>query len=314
MHVPRRGRGKEVPLNASSPRSWTEAEQAYSTRLNAAADGAGGAAQVVIKMQLYLQHNDLIKYLSAKKARKDATTTPQQKWGTAGGSWQSTTYRQWMNGRGVGTPPELPVENEIRTALVAVVSKLVPDHEDHGLPVLGLTPHANSNRNRDWPDSQFATIVALLITERSTNQSDAGKSGAAAERHRAVTGLCRVPPGPVHRIDPIHGLGLGSWLFHNNLPVYVPRDSDTRLIERLAVETGLTVIVGPPKSGKTRSIYEVLKTHLPDTICWWHNAAPASFPDLISEYAKTRDRPTERPGIVVLDDAGLNGDIVKTGG
>lgn len=107
------------------------------------------------------------------------------------------------------------------------------------------------------------------------------------------------------------GLGLTSWAFENTVPPYVTRTVDDDIDAMLASPTGrLTLLVGPPKSGKTRLVVEALRRSLPASTVWWVQCAPGVVPDLAHRAVReltspggTRDPTLASRGLViVLDD------------
>jgi TPR repeat protein len=64
-------------------------------------------------------------------------------------------------------------------------------------------------------------------------------------------------------------------------------------------------VSGAPKSGKSRSVLEVLRREHPDAVTWWVNPSPSVLPLVVQAAKKAQGE--ERPAFIVLDDAGLIG-------
>ncbi len=74
----------------------------------------------------------------------------------------------------------------------------------------------------------------------------------------------------------LDGPRLGSWLLGGAMPDYVGRDLDTELDDRLTAAAdggGLVVMIGEPKSGKTRTLLEALARVVPQRVVWSINPA-----------------------------------------
>ncbi|KJF19399.1 tetratricopeptide repeat protein [Rhodococcus sp. AD45] len=269
---------------AKQPREWTPVETAYSAWLRAAREAAEKGAAVVRGMQSHLERNGLL------------TEVPKvwgQKYDPSGETrdWRSSYFSQWEKGR-EGRPPSIPREDALRDALVAVVSGLVDRVPE---------------KAGGW--SSFESMFDDLLAERGDSRRRSGDSAKARgknEREHRDRNLLAVDPVPAKQIDPLT-LGLGSWAFDGDLPTYVPRTTDLTLISRLTSDdTHLTVVVGPPKSGKTRSVLQILQDQMPDATLWWITPAPGVIPELVKQAGRTRPD-DDRPDVIVLDDAHLNG-------
>ncbi|QHG85232.1 hypothetical protein D1O33_24430 (plasmid) [Rhodococcus rhodochrous] len=268
------------------PQHWTPVEQVYSAWLTEAAEVQQGPAAVIRAMQKYLWK----KNLSAGLAKK---------WQIGGRV--GSDYSQWRTGHSEAAVkrPYAPEKPQLREALIAVVEAVVPR------PPARVRGVANEH---GW--ITFAKLCDELDEQKNGARSARGKKHAedahAENRSRRSRDLTAIAPVPAAQLDPTV-LGLGSWLFDGGVPPYVIRTPDTLLSDRLAsASAGLFVVVGPPKSGKSRSVQEVLARTLGSEYVQWINPAPGVLPLLVD--LRRRDK-EDHPctGVIVLDDAQLLG-------
>ncbi|WP_349033927.1 tetratricopeptide repeat protein [Pseudarthrobacter sp. SORGH_AS 212] len=256
---------------------WTPVERAYSLWLRAAREQKGTAVRLATAV---VQH--LRKAHGLRPGAKLSELGVKKKIdGAAIGRWEKGTG-------GTKPQPVYPDEEAVRKALIAVVTDLVP-----------LAPV-----EMEWVS--FQDVCTTFAVERLKRQHrGAGILGsyAARERNKERHQFLAAWPSPAAQIDPI-GLGLGSWAFDGALPPYVERTPDYDLAHRIK-EPGITTVTGAPKSGKSRSLMEILQQQHPDAVTWWVNPAPTVLPLLVESARKTKK--SERPVFVVLDDAGLIG-------
>ncbi len=283
---------------AKQPRDWTPVEIAYSAWLRAAREAAGSGAAVVRAMQTHLERNDLLGLLDGKKRQKWSKYGPPNPDGQPRRrSWQGTAFTQWEKGRKDSPVPGIPADEVLRDALVAVVSDLVD-----------RVPAASA----DW--ATFRGVFDAFLAERELSRQGSGNSAKArgeAKREHEDRNILGADPGAAKDLDPL-ALGLGSWVFDGDLPTYIPRTPDALLAEQLTGEPGVTVVVGPPKSGKSRSVVQVLQDRVPAARVWWVNPAPGVLPELVIRFkgAATGD---QAPEVIVIDDAHLH-DVNPTDG
>ncbi|WP_145977652.1 hypothetical protein, partial [Rhodococcus sp. BS-15] len=224
------------------------------------------------------------------------------------------TRSKWMEGSSAAPPHVLannvgrwiegsvPTQYILKRALISVVENAVPEVPD-SVRQLG-----------SW--ERFADALDAADTSNRAGQK---RGGAAAKRkaqqeHAEKTANVVRAAGRPDDIDAANDLGLGSSLFDDALPPYVARTADTLVAARLADpdSTPMTAIVGPPKSGKTRSLFQLLSAMTPQPVTWWHNPAPGALDTLIARLQAVKNDPA-RPDVVILDDAGFNGVTPDTG-
>ena len=267
--------------------NWTPEEKAYSLWLRTSREKAGGAVALVRKIATHLARTGSVEYVPPQWAsdftkEKDIT-------------WARRTINRWESGRQRGDQPQQPSDEWLREALIRAVTELVP----------------NPPAAMKW--STFREVSDAFNTERRKRQERGGKETeprAARKRDDERHHLLATRPSPAKLLDPVD-LGLGSWAFDNALPPYVSRTADQELAERLK-KPGVTTVVGAPKSGKSRSIIEMLQQEHPEALTWWVNPSPTVLP-LVVQAAKEVPKAGEKPMFVVLDDAGLIGTDPKHG-
>ena len=249
----------------------TPAELAYAAWLRVAKEKLETGAAVVRAMQDRLTPADL--------------STVHSDWASKYGErdWRSSRYAQWEKGRA-----SVPTQPAIRAALIATITETVaqPPVEGKGF-------------------GTFAQLVDALQDERRRKIATAGTDDAAQEKKSQTRTYLVVAAAAARDLNGL-GLGLGSWAYDNELPPYIPRSSDTLLIGQVhGRPVGLTVVVRPPKSGKSRSVHHLLQQHHPDARVWWANPGPGVLMGLIERIRATPA--DEKPEIIVLDDAQLCG-------
>jgi TPR repeat protein len=264
------GNGERVP-KPKLKRVWTPIEDAYAAWLAAAREALGSSAAVVRAMQDRLTEADL--------------TTVHKDWASKYGErdWRSSYYAQWEKGR-----RSVPGKPAIRAALIATVVATV-----HETPV----------RAHGW--GSFGEVVVALENQRRRSIATTSRDAAAQQKNEQTSNYLAVDPAAARDLDAL-SLGLGSWAYNNAMPPYIPRTVDADLVDKISSQTrGLTVVVGPPKSGKSRSVHQILQRQHPDALVWWANPRPGALSDII---ARIRATPAHhKPAIVVLDDAQLCG-------
>ena len=249
----------------------TPVEVAYAAWLRVAKEKLGTSAAVVRAMQDRLTPADL--------------STVHSGWASkyGKGDWRSSRYAQWEKGR-----TSVPTQPAIRAALIATITETVtqPPVEGKGF-------------------GTFAQLVDALEDEKRRKIATAATDDAAQEKKSQTRNYLVVEAGAARELNGLE-LGLGSWAYDNQLPPYVSRSSDTLLIGQANdCLAGLTVVVGPPKSGKSRSVHHLLQQHHPDAQVWWANPGPGVLMGLTE---RIRATPADKkPEIIVLDDAQLCG-------
>ncbi|UOG23824.1 sel1 repeat family protein (plasmid) [Gordonia amicalis] len=193
---------------------------------------------------------------------------------------------------------KVPRSEALRSALVEVVGGLVSE------------PPPTAAELGEW--RSFREVLLLLAGDRDKARDRGGSSAKqAGERKRlADAENSLAAAGPIREIDP-RLLNLGSWAFNSEAPPYIARTADYQLVEHIRAASGTTsvvTVVGAPKAGKSRSVYEVLLKEMPSAVCWWHNPSPfRAIPDLVHHLQKVKTTDTHKPNVIVLDDVALNG-------
>ncbi|WP_156399462.1 tetratricopeptide repeat protein [Rhodococcus sp. Leaf278] len=229
----------------------------------------------------------------------DDRPTTRDKWMKGSSAAQldvlANNVGRWIGG-------SVPGPNILKMALISVVDRAVPEAPD-SVRQLG-----------QW--GGFADVLDAADTSNRSGQ----KRGGAAAKHKAqqdhaekTANVVRAAGRP-DDIDAARDLEIGSSLFDDALPPYVARTADTLVAARLGDPRNhpITVIVGPPKSGKTRSLFHLLSAATPQPVTWWHNPAPGALDTLITRLDAVKNDPA-RPDVVILDDAGYNGVTPDTG-
>lgn len=104
--------------------------------------------------------------------------------------------------------------------------------------------------------------------------------------------------GPLSEIDPAD-LGLGTWLFDGELAPYCAREVDVEIAKVLDSDAKFLFLVGPPKSGKTRTLLEGLrKSRYSNFDLYWISAALGSIDQVIVEVSRLKSA----NAVFVLDD------------
>jgi hypothetical protein len=220
----------------------------------------------------------------------------------------SNTVHGWLQGR---VPPDnssLPNSSgrsedvvslprgHLRSAMADVVEEVAPEPPGDVPPEYG---------------SSFRALADVYAARKHPRQAGGAQRGTEAIRAKAKRRQIRqvedwligsADETPTE-IDPLL-LNLGSWLIDGSLPPYVPRDADDQLRELVAGrQPNPVVIVGPPKSGKTRSLLEALRMERRSSRVWW--VRPCLGATRAIAEAIERDSNTEEL-VIVLDDLQLH--------
>lgn len=236
--------------------------------------------------------------------RSPARTTPEwltSLWSTGGGG----AFRNfWERGGPSATFPD-----DLLQTLVRVVTEQVPNPPSaaagwtsfHALTEARRLDRANSPKARGAPRDSLSDL-----------QLDGFPSPAGQSLTRS-------------------SLILGSWAFEGDLPPFAPRHEDAVLEEAVAdstTTTRLVVVKGPPKSGKTRSVVELLSRRYPNATVFWPKPGPHVLPLFtariqrlaLAEQARPRSAGRRTRAFVVLDDlqnfgsnpvTGVNKDLLQ---
>lgn len=256
------------------------AQAAFAAWLRAARDAAGGGDLIGRRMQIFLRDNKLLDRVPEQWdfAFKHTTT-----------AWRASYIAGWIR------RAKPPVEKPLRDALIAAVTSFVDTPPD------GV---------EGW--RSFPMVVDEVHAERAGAHERGGRiarDNARAKKEEDDRLLLAVDPGPAAHLDAA-ALGLGSGILDGGVPRYLERTVDTEIARHLdGGSPGLTVIVGPPKAGKSRGAVEVLRSHLPDAVTWWVDSSPNTAPAVFERLSKT----LAPPSVIVFDDAHRNGVNPTTG-
>jgi hypothetical protein len=174
---------------------------------------------------------------------------------------------------------------------------------------------------------QEATAMALALLGPGAEPARWQAEQVAPKVPNSIRRLLLADPQPAATLDPV-ALRLGSARFDGRLPPYAPRLRDDELMAAVRdSKRRLTVVVGPPKAGKSRSLLNALQTGEPEARVWWVNSATGVLAELASELERAvggmgGSPPTSEapPRFIVLDDlqrcgvnptSGLNDDVLE---
>lgn len=185
-----------------------------------------------------------------------------------------------------------------------LVSRLLSGESIEGAP--GFTPRsARAVAKRE----ATAMAMALLEADGAPRSHHHRAVPADSSSLKSVRRLLVVDPAAAANLDAL-ALRLGSWAFDGGLPPYVPRLRDRELNTALVdIQRRFTVVVGPPKAGKSRSVLSALQNSAPDAIVWWVNTARGVLDQVADALEKEVAAPTGvrtsgdgAPRFIVLDD------------
>ena len=143
----------------------------------------------------------------------------------------------------------------------------------------------------------FSEIVERLKDARGRNSSRNKDSGSVDSELLAM-GVVSIRPVKISSVRE-QDLLLGSSEYDGEVPPYCPRDSDAQILEKINLEAcNPVVIVGPPKSGKTRSLIQNLKiSKFADAKIYWLEPGFRNAKKLLE-----RTKASEKTNVLVLDD------------
>ena len=183
--------------------------------------------------------------------------------------------------------------------------RLTLPNNDYGLIVERLSKLAVEKLSEpppgSIPDVGFLETIEVLRSLRTANQKEARKYDISADKiHDA--GATKFRPKKISGLNELELL-LGSSIFEGEVPPYCARDIDTELKVALEDDRKLVVLVGPPKSGKTRTLVHNLKdSKLAENDIYWLDAAT---PNAIELVAKEIGLGRLKNPVVMLDDLQL---------
>jgi TPR repeat protein len=189
----------------------------------------------------------------------------------------ANTVRTWTNKKRLS----LPSKQRVTDALIALVEEYVPS-----------APKAARK------DIGFREIVYLLQTQRNKNQVS-GKSQISLDMKLYKSGILSERVSLAKELDE-RTLGLGSWCTDGEVPQYVERAIDSSIMQHLNVSNPeALVLVGEPKSGKTRSLlHNLKKSNLSRRKTYLLSPEPGSIEKFLS--LKKNANPVKE--VVILDD------------
>lgn len=153
------------------------------------------------------------------------------------------------------------------------------------------------------PESTVEELDFLEIVERlSDHRNSTSKRGKLVDRvgrQLYEAGAISFEPISVINLNGVD-LNLGSGLFDGQLPPYCPREIDLEIQQVLnSPSQRLLVIVGQPKSGKTRTLIENLKaSSLSNSMIYWLDSVNGSVDQIINALPESETKNS----IAVLDD------------
>ena len=229
-------RGDGEPLKVTAKPSLEQYESSYLAWLQA--------------LKLSLQEKPEPPRLSVPQAVMKTITeilgTPPND--TQVGEFKSEHVRNWFTRKSLPSD-RFPV---ILDALIKTVEANVGKHPKGALPNLG-----------------FEEVVNGLKELRASRQA-AGRSQAKKSIDLHSQEIVTVPAVAAKSLD-TKALTLGSWLVDGDIPPYVSRVVDAKVLKAMNNSSNeLIVLTGEPKSGKTRTLVEALKRskHANSTIYW----------------------------------------------
>lgn len=191
-------------------------------------------------------------------------------------SVSSQTVRNWIS-RG-----SLPSEGKraVTQRLIELVETVITAPPTESIQGFSFSDTLSALR-----DVRLKTKNSNLLNEHSTKAYD--------------NDWITYPAVPIEKFE-LKDLQLGSWMDRGEVPPYCWRSIDDVL--QASIEntgTGLVVVSGPPKAGKTRTLVENLsKSSFKDSDVYWANPYTESIDNLIELLPKS---PKKSP-IVILDD------------
>lgn len=175
----------------------------------------------------------------------------------------------------------IPAEPIVRDALVRTIEEAV------------INPPKELNKKQN-----FSAVMTQLVRMRA--QSLHWDLGSDEDLDLYSTGALKFPVQTAKDLDP-STLGLGSFLLGGKAPPFVNRSVQQEIFEFLDNNMdGVLVIEGPPKSGKTRLLVEVISRSesVRQRKTYWISSLDGS----VGSFLKAVARRPGRNRIIVLDD------------
>ena len=154
---------------------------------------------------------------------------------------------------------------------------------------------ADSNAKEVEP---FRTVIQEFSEAHDRSRRTRGGKVSAAQVLDNLEYLVH-PVVPVRRLDR-QKLNLGSRLAGGEVPSYCEREADEELLRRFnSGDTKLVVLIGPPKSGKTRTLIEALgKSSKRSSDTYWLMPKP----DVFRKFTSLVRSSVRGKTVIVLDD------------
>lgn len=167
---------------------------------------------------------------------------------------------------------------------------------NHPFLIEVLSSVVSSQLSQEYPNFDF--IIQNLRQARDKNKKQA-RSIELRVRQLVEAGYLAFEPTLSRRIDLV-SLALGSWLFSGDIPPYTNRAHDRFLLEALeSPQREILVLLGPPKSGKTRSLIEMLRrSTLEAAQVFWLTPSVSA----IDEFIKSVPPGASKSRVIVIDD------------
>jgi len=143
----------------------------------------------------------------------------------------------------------------------------------------------------------FSEIVNRLREGRERN-SNRSKESESVDYELLALGVVSIHPVKISKVRE-QDLLLGSSEYDGDVPPYCSRDSDSEILEKINIDSyNPVILVGPPKSGKTRTLIQNLKlSKFADAKVYWLEPGFRNANSLLE-----RTKTSGITNVLVLDD------------